>query len=106
LIKGKVSTRKEVDRSKKTGIIEKVWQIVLLLLDRNDIVLFDKGDFLIKKYSEIQNKKICRVVHPYITKIQQSFANYIGRFGIPAYPGELLDEIFSKKARSEDHESK
>ncbi len=83
-------------------------QIVLYLLDGNDIVIFNKRSLFKEKYKAIQKnyQGVCRVVHPYITKIRQSFASYIGRFGTPAYPKELLDEIFRAKSCGEGDENK
>jgi hypothetical protein len=107
LLKGKTISPGDI-KYDGTRVEVKENQIVLYLLDGNDIVVFNKRNLFKEKYKAIKKnyKSVCRVVHPYITKIRQSFANYMGRFGIPAYPRELLDEIFNKKACSDDHENK
>jgi len=95
LLKGKKSSPDPKNFDEEFGIIEKPSQIILLQLDGEDVVVFNKRKLEIKKHSEIKGEKLCRVVHPYITKIRQSFISYIGRFGTPAYPKEILKEIFA-----------
>ena len=97
------NAQKNVKYDVKYGIILKEYQIVLVFLDGKDVVEFNKKYLKVMEYSEIKDKKICRVVHPYITKIRQSFISYIGRFGTPAYPKELLNEIFSSKSEDSDN---
>lgn len=75
-------------------VVEKVNQLVMFLLDGKDIVVFDKRKLSTKKYNQIRNQKICRVVPPFITRCQQSFASYVGRFGVPTYPKAIIKSLF------------
>lgn len=103
LIKGNApkNKRKDIKYTRQFGVIEKENQIILHFIGKYDTIIFDKRKLSKKNYSKLRSKKICRIVHPYITKIRQSFASYIGRFGTPAYPRELLDEIFKVKSAGE-----
>lgn len=43
-------------------------------------------------FSELKEKRIGRLIHPYITRIQQRFSLYIQRQGLPKIPNSALDE--------------
>ena len=102
LLKGDIKTAADVNYESPYGIIEKENQIVLLFLDGNDIVVFDKRKLSIKKYSQIKNHKICRVTFPFITLIKQSYSSYLGRFGVPSYPKQIVDSLFEAEERSSE----
>lgn len=83
------------------GIIERKTELIFLLLDGQDIVRFDKRQLTIKKESKLNEEgytKICRVVPPFITQHRHSFVSFLGRFGVPSYPKEIIDSIFQKKS--------
>ena len=66
--------------------------IVLGAIDGNCI------DFRFKKlqiipFSAVKNKRKGRLIHPYITRIQQRFGLYIQRQGLPRIPKEALTEL-------------
>ena len=55
-------------------------------------------DFRFKKlqiipFSEVKNKRKGRLIHPYITRIQQRFGLYMQRQGLPRIPKEALPEL-------------
>jgi hypothetical protein len=90
----------------KYGIIPWENEIIMIQLDGNDFVKFDKKKLLLKHVSEMASfKKICRVVPPFITQIRQSYANYLARFGVPSYPTEFVDLLFSRSQDSSDTET-
>ena len=98
LLEGRIGTFDEVQYDREYRIIiEKANQIIMHLLDGEDIVIFDKRKLSIKKYNSIKNQKIYRVVRPFITRYQQSFASYLGRFGVPTYPKEIIASFFKKQ---------
>lgn len=101
LIEGEKISNKDVKKEfyhMKLGIIiPKETQVVLFLLDGNDFVQFRFTEFEMKKYSAIKDKKICRLLPPFITSFQHQFSSFLGRYGIPKAPQEVFVEIFKKK---------
>ena len=77
-------------------IVPQETQVVLFQLDGNDFVRFRFTEFEMKKYSTIKDKKICRLLPPFITSIQHQFSSFLGRYGIPRVPKEVFNEIFDK----------
>ncbi|MFA5772582.1 MAG: hypothetical protein WC974_07620 [Thermoplasmata archaeon] len=100
LLKGDVKAHSDVRCESPYGILEKENQIVMLFLDGNDIVVFDKRKLSQGEYSKWKDYKICRVATPFITKIRQSYSSYLGRFGVPSYPIQIVDSIFKNKKTS------
>lgn len=102
LIKGdvKTSTDSDIKYEEPYGFIPKENQIIVHFLEGNDIVVFNKRKLLIKKYSEVKDDKICRVASPFITQMRQSYASYLGRFGVPRYPTQIDKPIPKPKEES------
>ncbi len=89
--------KKEFYKDEHGRIIPKVNQEILPFLDRKNFVCFQFKDLKIKKYYEMKNKKICRLVPPFITRFQHRYSSFLGRYGIPKAPQEVFTEIFKKK---------
>lgn len=100
LLKGDVKAYSDVEYKSPYGILERENQIVMLFLDGNDIVVFDKRKLSQGNYSEWKDYKICRVATPFITKYRHSYSSYLGRFGVPSYPIQIVDSIFKNKKAS------
>lgn len=82
-------------------ILERAPEIIMILLDNNNLVRFDKRDLIIKKVSELKSEgyeKICRVTHPFISMWRQSYMSFLGRFGVPSYPRKIIDSLFNKNS--------
>ncbi len=92
LSSGQVAQVKKEQYS-KTGFIEKISEAFVFLLDGKDIIKFSFSKIRVKKFSELQDKRICRLLPPFITNIQQRFNSYLGRFGIPRLPHDLEKEL-------------
>lgn len=92
------------DRYKgKYGIVPWENEIIMLHLDGKDIVQFYKKDLFIKTYSEMNDYvKVCRIVPPLITQIRQDYSSYLGRFGVPSYPAQMLKSIFESSDEPHD----
>lgn len=68
-------------------------------LDSNSIVFgidektikFRFKELIKKEFKELKDKRIGRLTHPYITRIQQRFASYLQRQGLPRIPKEAID---------------
>lgn len=104
LLKGDVKTSEDTRESYKPpyGIIDKENQITMLLLDGKDFVVFDKRKFSVVDYSTWKKYKIYRVTHPFITQIRQSYSSYLGRFGVPSYPTQMLESLFESSDEPND----
>lgn len=104
LLEGEVKSAEEIEDRyyEKFGIIEKEPEIIVLFLDNNDIVRFDKRNLSIKLHSELLKdfEKICRIVPPFITRIRQSYLSNLGRFGVPSYPKQIVDSLFKSKKQA------
>lgn len=82
--------------NKKTGFHPKISECFLFLLDSNHIVRFDFNTLKKEEFNaEFINKRVYRLLPPYITKVQQRFSSYIGRFGVPRLPPEIEKEFFA-----------
>ena len=51
---------------------------------------FKFNDLYKKEYPQISDDRVGRIIHPYITKIQQRYALYLQRQGLPRIPEEAL----------------
>ncbi len=73
--------------------IEKVSNSIVAFLDEGKIIEFCFYDIKLKKWKELQQLRIGRLLPPYINRIQQRYALYMHRQGLPRIP----DTIFTKK---------
>jgi len=104
LLKGDVKTAEDIRKNYETphGIVDKENQITMLLLDENDFVVFDKRKLSVGNYSAWEKYKKYRVTHPFITQIRQSYSSYLGRFGVPSYPAQMLESLFESSNELHD----
>lgn len=97
-LRGKAKESKELEGryDEEFGVVnERKTEILLFLLDGNDVVKFDNRKLEIWKYTEIKDKKICRVVSPFINEKRQHYGNFLGRIGVPSYPKDIYKSIFN-----------
>ncbi len=73
-------------------ILEKKPEVILACVDNGKIIKF-RMDLIIKKFKEIKDKRIGRVLPPYITRIQQKCSQYIVREGIMPMPKEIFNSF-------------
>lgn len=88
-IGGKRMKGREVEDSynKKIGTFnERVWESISFAVHENKTIRFNFRKFSIKNFSEIKDKRVGRLIHPYITRIQQRYALYLQRQGLPRIP--------------------
>ena len=75
----------------KGEFIEKSNHSVVAFIDGGKIVEFSFNmDLTIKKWSEYKEKRIGRLLPPYITRIQQRYALYLQRQGLPSIPNKAV----------------
>lgn len=103
LLEGQSVKRRDVkDRYKgKYGIVPWENEIIMLHLDGKAVVQFYKKDLLVKRFSEMKKyQKVCRIVPPFITQIRQSYSSFLGRYGVPSYPRQIVDSVFQSTEES------
>ena len=92
-VEGISMDRKEIKRSysKRLGAFNETvrWAIVFGV-DQGKSIRFDFATLIQKKYGEIKKERIGRLIHPYITRIQQRYALYLQRQGLPRIPEEAI----------------
>lgn len=89
-IRGKSISEKNVRRlyGKDQGHFqEAIWQsIIFAVLEGGKSIEFNFRKIRIEEYGKLKNKRIGRLLHPYLTKIQQRYALYLQRQGLPRIP--------------------
>lgn len=71
-------------------ILEKKPEVILACVDNGKILKF-RIDLTMKRFKELKDKRIGRVLPPYITRIQQKCSQYIVREGTMPIPREIFD---------------
>jgi len=100
LIKGDAKKPDKMKSNYRDGrLMPEEKEIILHLLDGKDIVVFNKRLLKVEKYSEWKEKKICRVVQPYITQIRHSFCTHLGRYGVPSAPDDIVRSMFESEKK-------
>jgi len=105
LIEGrKVSDKKIHDEfyEEKYGLLNRPTFHILPFLDEKNFIKFYFKELHIKIYLEIRDKKICRLLPPFVTQFQQRFTSFLGRYGIPKVPQEVYNEIFNNVGDSKN----
>ena len=90
-----INSTKEEDKKKKitfenNGFIEKSNKLYLPFIDEGKILEFTLNDIAIIKWNDLKEKRIGRILPPYITRIQQKYAFYLQRQGLPAIPDKAI----------------
>lgn len=92
-IRGKKMKEREILNSYEKGhFIERVSESISFSLYEGKTVKFSFKQLEKKKFSEIKNQRVGRLIHPYITRIQQRYASYLQRQGLPRIPKEAICE--------------
>ena len=55
-------------------------------------VLFRFKKLQVMKYSQLRDKRVGRLLHPYITRVQQRYAWYLQRQGLPRIPADAVGD--------------
>ena len=69
---------------------ERVWESVAFSIHERRSIRFDFRKLRIEKFSHLRDKRIGRLLHPYLTRIQQRYALYSQRQGLPRIPKEAI----------------
>lgn len=73
-------------------ILEKKPEVILPCVDNGKILKF-RMDLVMKKFKELKDKRIGRILPPYITRIQQKCSQYIVREGTMPIPREIFNSF-------------
>lgn len=53
---------------------------------------FERKEIWVETHAELKNKRPGRLLHPYLTRIQQRYALYLQRQGLPRIPDGAVPE--------------
>ena len=90
-IEGKKMSDKAVAQHYREGHFhERIWESISFSLHAGKSVRFNFQNFDKRTFSDIKDKRVGRLIHPYITRIQQRYALYLQRQGLPRIPEEAI----------------
>ena len=96
-VEGKVMSDLELSKKYDNGHFpERVWESVAFSVYDRKSLRFDFRRFRVEKFSELRDQRIGRLLHPYLTRIQQRFALYLQRQGLPRIPEAAVPKIASR----------
>ena len=86
-VEGKTIRDPELREKYKEGHFdERVWESIAFSIYDGKSMRFDFRKLSVKKFSELKKERIGRLLHPYVTRIQQRYALYLQRQGLPRIP--------------------
>ena len=83
---GRISDRELHELYQKGHFNERVWENIAFSIHERRSIRFDFRKLHVKKFSELKDHRIGRLLHPYLTRIQQRYALYLQRQGLPRIP--------------------
>lgn|GEM_PF-400806 len=72
--------------------LEKINNSIVPFLDGNQIIEFLFRDLKIMKWNDLKDKRVGRLLPPYINRIQQRYSLYMHRQGLPRIPERAIFE--------------
>ena len=91
LVEGRAMTEDGVRNRYRNGHFEeRIWESIAFSVDEGRSVRFDFRKLHVAAFSEWRNRRIGRLLHPYLTRMQQRFGLYLQRQGLPRIPGEAI----------------
>ena len=82
----KLSSRHLADKFKNGHFVERVSESVVFGVVEGKSILFKFDRLSVYKYSEMRDQRVGRLLHPYVTRVQQRYALYIQRQALPRIP--------------------
>ena len=73
--------------------IETVYENISYYIFNGATIIFDFKNLEIKKYLDVKDHFVGRLIPPYITRIQQRYAFYLQRQGLPCVPEEAFPDF-------------
>ena len=69
---------------------EVIWESIAFAVCEGQSVRFNLNKLRVKRFKDIKDKRIGRILHPYLTRIQQRYGLYLQRQGLPRIPAEAV----------------
>ena len=96
-IEGKKIPEAELKRQYDAGHFrEKVWEHIVFSAHEAKSIRFNFSKFRIKKFGCLKEKRVGRLLHPYLTRVQQRFGLYLQRQGLPRIPEDAVGNPATK----------
>lgn len=95
-VQGKKLGPTDLDKmfDRKTGSFsERVFQSVAFGIVDGTSVLFDFKKLRVKKYDQVRDNRVGRLLHPYLTRIQQRYVLYMQRQALPRVPDSAVPKV-------------
>ena len=91
-VRGKRLRPRELEKLFRNGHFEeRVSQsVVFAVLEGGRSILFDFTQFRVWKYSELRDRRIGRLLHPYVTRVQQRYGLFVQRQALPRIPDSAV----------------
>ena len=90
-IKGEKISDPKIRESYKNGhFTERISESISFSIYEGKTIKFNFEKLEKKKFSEIKAQRVGRLIHPYITRIQQRYTSYLQRQGLPYIPEEAI----------------
>ena len=91
-VEGKRLTPGELRKLFKNGHFEeRVSQSVVFGVIDGKSILFDFAKLRVCKYSDVSDSRVGRLLHPYVTRVQQRYALFIQRQALPRIPDAAVN---------------
>ena len=86
-VEGEEMSDEDIDKRYKNGHFEeRIYESIAFAAYNGRSVIFTFKSIRLKRFGEIREKRIGRLLHPYLTRIQQRYALYLQRQGLPRVP--------------------
>lgn len=79
-------------------ILERVSEAVVFGVHDGNSILFQFNKLRVLKYSEVKAQRIGRLLHPYVTRVQQRYSLYIQRQALPRIPDAAIHDVGTQPA--------
>lgn len=97
----KLSDRKLAEKYNEGQTIEGIGDAIAFSVVDGRSIWFAFRKLRVVKYGELKSRRIGRLLHPYLTRIQQRYALFLQRQGLPRIPAEA---VFSASGASHDRD--
>lgn len=98
----KISAKKAdtfLDREYGT-LREKDSEAAVFAMHQGESIVFNLKNLESRKWSEVRDKRIGRLLPPFLTRLQQRYASYLQRPGLPKIPREAMPPAVAPAANS------